>query len=99
MEKEKDFANLQMPQIDPKEYESITCDKCGNVAFMPAMILKIIPGLLLGTGAENRILPDQILVCSKCGTVIKKDREYYNLDIDGKPITEKVENKKSDIII
>ena len=95
------LENMQMPQLNLKEYETIQCDKCGNVAFTPAMILKVVPGIVIGTGSQNKILPDNILVCSKCGTIFKRDREYYDLDEDGKPNKKEekpVENKSSIII-
>lgn len=75
--------NYNLPQIEPSDYQSMTCDKCGNVAFTPAIIIKKIPGVLVGSSKEFQLLPDQILVCSKCGTILKKDREYYKLNDDG----------------
>lgn len=90
--------NFQMPKIDPINYPSIACDKCGNVAFTPAMIIKMIPGVLLGSSSKTQLMPDQILVCSKCGTILKKDREYYKLNDDGTE-PEKPEKKESSIII
>ena len=95
-----DNAKYQMPQLDPKDYESIECDQCGNVAFMPAMILKKVPGVIFGSSNKTQLVPDQILVCAKCGTILKKDREYYNLTDDGKQQKEdKKEEPKSSIII
>ena len=90
--------NFQMPQIDLTEYPSLKCDKCGNVAFTPAMIIKKIPGVLMGNASKTQLMPDQILVCSKCGTILKKDREYYKLNDDGTE-PEKPEKKESSIII
>ena len=75
--------NFQMPQIEPSEYPSMKCDKCGNVAFVPSIIIKMIPGVLLGSPNKTQLMPDQILTCSKCGTILKKDREYYKLNDDG----------------
>lgn len=96
----QDLGNMQMPQLNLKEYDTIECDKCGNVAFIPAMILKVVPGIVIGTGSQNKILPDNVLVCSKCGTILKKDREYYDLTDDNK-VKNKKEDKssKSDLII
>jgi len=91
-------AKYQMPQIDPKDYESLECDQCGNVAFMPAMILKKIPGAVIGSHNKFQLVPDQILVCSKCGTVLKKDREYHNLSDDGKQLKNSKEQASSIII-
>lgn len=92
--------NMQMPQIDPTEYPSLSCDKCGSVAFTTAMIIKKIPGVLLGSSNKTQLMPDQILVCSKCGTILKKDREYYKLTDDGKDtVIEKNKNVTSSGLI
>ena len=91
--------NFQMPQIDPAEYPSLKCDKCGNVAFITAMIIKKIPGVLLGSASKTQLMPDQILVCSKCGTILKKDREYYKLTDDGQDTVEEKQESESSLII
>ena len=91
--------NFQMPQIDPSEYPSLKCDKCGNVAFTTAMIIKKIPGVLLGSANKTQLMPDQILVCSKCGTILKKDREYYKLTDDGQDTVEEKQEPESSLII
>lgn len=91
--------NFAMPQIDPTEYESLCCDKCGNVAFTTAMIIKKIPGVLLGSPNKTQLMPDQILVCSKCGTILKKDREYYKLTDDGKDTVKDNDKNETNLII
>ena len=91
--------NFQMPQVDPTEYPSLCCDKCGNVAFTTAMIIKKIPGVLLGSPNKTQLMPDQILVCSKCGTILKKDREYYKLTDDGHDTVEEKKDPESSLII
>jgi len=91
-------AKFKMPQLDPKDYDSLECDKCGCVAFMPAMIIKKVPGAAFGSAHKTQLVPDQILVCAKCGTILKKDREYYNLSDDNKQNPKTEENKSSIII-
>lgn len=94
----EDLDNIQMPQVNLKDYKTVECDKCGNVAFIPAMILKIVPGAILGSAGKNKLIPDNVLVCSKCGTIFKKDREYYDLTDDGK-LKPKTEENKNNIIL
>lgn len=91
--------NFQMPQVEPADYPSLACDKCGNVAFTPAMIIKKVPGVLIGSPNKIQLMPDQILVCSKCGTILKKDREYYKLTDDGKDTIKEKEEPQSNLII
>lgn len=85
--------NFNMPQINPAEYPSLKCDKCGCVAFNQSIIMKKIPGVLLGSSSKYQLLPDYIMTCAKCGTILKKDREYYKLNDDN---TENEENYKDD---
>ena len=80
--------NFQMPQIEPSDYPSLCCDKCGCVAFNTALIIKKIPGILVQSSKPVQLYPDQILICAKCGTILKKDREYYKLTDDGKDTVE-----------
>lgn len=91
--------NFAMPQIDPTEYPSLCCDKCGNVAFTTAIIIKKIPGVLLGSSNKTQLMPDQILVCSKCGAILKKDREYYKLTDDGKDTIKDNDKNETNLII
>ena len=90
---------FKMPQLNPQDYETITCDMCGNAAFYPAMIIKKVPGVMFGSANKYQLVPDQILVCAKCGTILKKDRQYYNLSNEGIPQQEKKEEKQSSIIV
>ena len=96
--------SFNMPQFNPNDYPSLECDKCGCVAFMPGVIIKKIPGVLVGSTHKIQLMPDQILVCTNCGTILKKDREYYKINDDGtedktKFKSEPEEEKKSNIII
>ncbi len=86
--------DLGMSAPDLTEYPVLECDKCGGVAFIPAMAIRRVPGIVLGIGDKNQLIPEQILVCAKCGEVFKKDRIYLGLE-------EKEETKevKSDLII
>ena len=66
--------------INPMNYPTIKCDKCGCKTFISGVILKKIPGLALGTGAEDQLINMPVFICSKCGEVFKDDRELYELD-------------------
>lgn len=92
--------NKDRPQINPAEYESIVCDKCGCALFRSAIIIKKIPGLLLASPRETENVPDDIWVCNNCGAPIKEAREFYKLDEHGCH-TETIKNNdtKTDLII
>ena len=57
------------PQIDPFNYPSVKCDKCGHEVFRQGVIFKKLPGLLMGGGAEDVNYPLPVYVCDKCGTI------------------------------
>lgn len=88
--------NFNMPQFNPADYPSLACDKCGCVAFQQALIMKKVPGVLVGSSSEFQLIPDYILTCAKCGTILKKDREYYKLNDDNTEDASKFENKATD---
>lgn len=86
-----------MPQIDPRNYETIKCDKCGSIQFENQYVLKRVSGMELGQGVKPMILPLNILVCSKCGAILKDDIIGYKLEKDLGLITNDNDNK--DLII
>lgn len=67
------------PKINPLKYPNVKCDKCGYEVFEEGVILKNIPGLEIGAGAEDVTYPLTVLVCKKCGTILKGYREDYKL--------------------
>ena len=65
-------------RVNPLDYPSITCEKCGNEYFKQVAIFKKIPGIVAGTGSEPIIYPIPVYICEKCGELMseyKKDFE------------------------
>ena len=98
--------NIGKPKVDPRDYPTVKCHKCGSIVFNNAVILKEIPGAVVGQGAEPIIAPLQILVCNKCGEILKADVEAYKLEKEledeTKVVTDSpvhVENNNDSIII
>ena len=50
---------------------TIKCDKCGNETFESAFIIKNIPGLVMGSGKDDVQYPLDVVVCKKCGAIMK----------------------------
>ena len=67
-------------KINPLDYENIKCDKCGNETFESAFIIKNIPGLVMGNGSEDVQYPLDVVVCKKCGAIMKDYRKEYKLE-------------------
>ena len=74
------IPNIGGPKIDPRDYSSVKCHKCGSIVFRSAMVLKEIPGTIVGNGTEPVQYPLQVFVCDKCGEILKSDIEAYKLD-------------------
>lgn len=55
-----------MQNINPLEFESVKCPKCGNEIFIPGVMFKNIPGVMLGMGAEPIPYPIKVAICSEC---------------------------------
>jgi hypothetical protein len=81
------------PNINPFEYPSEVCS-CGNEVFVPGVIFKKIPGVLIGQGSETAQVPIKVFCCSKCGELSPYDKEMLN---DIKKTNE--ETKKTNLII
>lgn len=70
------------PKVDPRDYETLSCTKCGHKIFETKVVLKKIPGTVVGNGTEPIIYPLQVLVCSKCGKILDEDIKAYKLEKD-----------------
>ena len=68
------------PKLNPLKYSNVKCDKCGSELFEYGMILKRIPGLELGAGVDDVNYPIDIIVCKKCGAILKDIREELKLE-------------------
>lgn len=83
-----------MPQVNPLDYPSEVCE-CGNEIFMPGVIFKKVPGVMLGQGGTDYVpVPIKVFVCSKCGKLSPSDQKILN---EEKKIKEQV--TKTNIII
>lgn len=71
-----------MPTVDPRNYETIKCDKCGSIQFVNQYVLKRVSGMELGQGAKPMMVPLNILVCAKCGAILADDIKGYKLEKD-----------------
>ena len=67
-------AKSNSPNINPFEYPSEKCS-CGSEVFIPGVIFKKIPGMLLGQGSETAQVPIKVFVCAKCGELSPYDKE------------------------
>ena len=88
------------PKTDPRNYETIKCDKCGGIVFDNKYILKRVSGMELGQGAKPMMIPLNILVCNKCGAILADDIKGYKLenDLGLEDETNAEENKNSLIL-
>ena len=86
------LGNAQMPKIDIKKYPTYKCHKCGSILFNRNFVLKQISGIELGMGTETFVYPLEVLVCAKCGEILKDHVEELGLE-------EKEEKKESSLIL
>ena len=76
------IPNIGGPKIDPRDYKTIKCHKCGSIVFKNAAILKEIPGTVVGQGSESVVVPLQVLVCDKCREILESEVKTYKLEND-----------------
>lgn len=68
------------PQIDPRDYPSTKCHKCGGIFFDKKLIIKKIPGTVVGHAGQTMPVPLDIYVCAKCGEPLLEDVKMYKLE-------------------
>ena len=76
------LGGMNTPSVDPRNYETIKCDKCGGILFTSQYVLKKISGLEVGNGTKSTFFPLSVLVCSKCGQIWSEDVRGYKLEDD-----------------
>lgn len=80
--------------VNPLKYKSIKCDKCGNEVFVHGYVFKKIPGLEIGKGLEDQIVPIDVFYCSKCGELMPEYKDATDEAEDTKQIEDKKSNTK-----
>ena len=60
--------------LNPFEYPAVKCDKCGNEAFIQAVIIREIPGVCVGE-KDTQYVPMKVFICSKCGELSPVDKK------------------------
>lgn len=73
---------VKEPQLNPRDYPSIKCDKCGSIIFQQATIIKQVPGKVVGQKEQYVYAPVNLFMCAKCGAIFRKDVENLGLHKD-----------------
>lgn len=98
MENNKFFGNtagnVNMPAVNPLDYPSEVCPNCGCEIFVPGIIFKKIPGVLIGQGSDDTQVPLKIFYCANCRELSPYDKKIIE---KGKKKVE--ESKKSNLIV
>lgn len=91
-------AGMSAPQVNPYAYPSEYCEECGSEVFVPGVIFKKVPGVLLGQGVDIVPVPVKVAVCAKCGTMSALDRQRLDEETQKAKKAEEA-SKKSSLII
>lgn len=68
------------PKVDPRDYPSVKCKKCGSILFDQKIVIKKVPGAIVGQAGKTMPVPLDIYVCAKCGTPLEEDVKAYKLE-------------------
>ena len=88
---------IQGPSVNPMDYPTAVCEKCGNSLFEPKVMFKEIPGLVVGK-TEPFYYPLKVFICTKCGELSPSDKQI-NAELERMSSATKTENPASDLII
>lgn len=88
-------AAMHNPQYDITNYPIAKC-RCGCDMFIPAMVIRNVPGLIAGVpSVENVPVPaHKVFRCANCGEMLQADREMIE-EIERKSQEAKKFNEKS----
>jgi len=67
-------AQMQL-KVNPFEHPTLKCDKCGNELFVPQVMFRQVPGILLGSDEKVVNIPMKVYACSRCGELSPEDKE------------------------
>lgn len=62
--------------VDLTQCSTLECE-CGNIFFEKDIIVKIIPGIIIGA-AQNTNVPVEIMRCKKCSKVLPEYEPLLN---------------------
>ena len=94
------FNGMTPPAVNPFSYPSEICSECGSEVFVPGVIMKKVPGVLLGEGGVEFIpVPIKVAVCAKCGTLSLSDKKKYEEETKKAKEVEKIKTNTSGLII
>lgn len=71
-------------RVNPLDYPSIPCDKCGCEFYKQVVVFKKIPGVAVGSGSEPVIYPIPVYVCEKCGELMSEYKKDMDNEKDSK---------------
>lgn len=90
-------GGTSIPTPNIFSYPSEKCDECGHEVFVPGLIFKLVPGVMLGQGASTVPYPIKVACCAKCGALSPLDKKMYAEEEKKAKEAEKMNNKgKSD---
>ena len=94
------FNGMTPPAVNPFSYPSEICSECGSEVFVPGVIMKKVPGVLLGEGSVEFIpVPIKVAVCAKCGTLSPSDKKKYEEETKKAKEVEKTKTNTSGLVI
>ena len=94
------FNGMSVPAVDPFSYPSEICSECGSEVCVAGVIMKKVPGVLVGEGGVEFIpVPIKVGVCAKCGTLSPSDKKKYEEETKKAKEVEKTKTNSSGLII
>lgn len=73
-------AAINNAALQLTKYPITKCKECGGDMFVPAMVMRDVPGLVAGA-AQIPIVPTpvhKVFRCANCGAMLESDREAIN---------------------
>lgn len=85
--------------FNPFQYPSEICPNCGCEIFTPGVIMKKVPGVVLGAGSEEVTVPIKVAICAKCGTLSETDKKMIDEETKKAKKAEELKNSTGGLIL
>lgn len=73
------MEQINGPQFNPFDYPDEVCSECGHNVFVPGVVFKKVPGILVGDGTREYVpIPLKVAVCQKCGAMSPSDKKTFD---------------------
>lgn len=90
-------GNNPANRINPMDYPAVKCSECGGQIFVPGLLLRKVPGALVGDAGNDVQAAVKVFYCVNCRALSPSDQEMLDEFEDAARVREN--QRKTGLII